>query len=108
MVMTQEVESLNTIDCIRRKLEERMLELGKVYYDEATKYLITSELVAKTNNEIRLVNDITYLLTKVSLLERMYAEEVKILEDRLNDKSMQTTIEESLGMDEERLLDGGT
>lgn len=87
---------INKLDCIRAMLEERMVELGKVYHDEATKYLITGELVPKTDSEKKMINDITYLLTKVSLLERMYAEEVRELENIMSNKSFQTTIDESL------------
>jgi len=97
MVNNTTEESVSIMDRIRNNLREEMENLGKTYYDIATEYLITGEAVAKTNNEKKLVNDITYLLTKISLLERMYARDIEMLENRINNKSVQTTVEESWG-----------
>lgn len=100
MVNNTTEESVGIMDKIRNDVREEMERLGKTYYDIATEYLITGEAVAETNNEKKLVNDITYVLTKISLLERMYADEIIMLENVIhNNKFHQATIEESLDID---------
>jgi hypothetical protein len=101
--MTQNTEKRITMDSIRIRTQEQINELGKIYHDEVVKYLITGEAVAKTDSEKKLVNDIKYLLTKVSLLERMYVDDVRELEDTIDNKFRQTTIEESLGMETDKI-----
>jgi hypothetical protein len=66
----------------------------------ATEYLITGEATPETDGERRLLNDVIYLLTKVSLLERMYVEEIEESEARVeNNRYRQITIEKSLDME---------
>lgn len=85
------------INKVRQRVEEELEVIGRKYNDEVTKYLITSELVAKTNSEIRLVNDITYLLKKIELLEYAYRDEIIALKNKYDYRFMnmnQTTIDD--------------
>ena len=85
---------------IKQKVNEELQATGRIYTDEATKYLVAGELTAKTNSEKKLVMDIVYLLTKVKILENML-ENVIIEKENLeyNNRFKQTTIEEAFAIE---------
>ena len=85
---------------IKQKVNEELQATGRVYTDEATKYLVAGELTAKTNSEKKLVMDIVYLLTKVNILENML-ENIIIEKGNLeyNNRFKQSTIDDSLAIE---------
>ena len=85
---------------VRTKVDEQLEDSGRKYFDEIVKYTITGEFVSRSDSEGKLINDITYLLKKISLIEDAYIDEIIKLEDKIDNRSMrQSTIEESLGLE---------
>lgn len=66
---TEPTEIRHHKDIIREEVNAKLELLGVHYRDEVTRYLLTGESTIQNQSEKRLILDIQYLLTKVSILE---------------------------------------
>ena len=96
----ENIENTGDIRNILRRIDEELVLSHGKYNDEASRYLITGELIPVNESEKRLINDTIYLLNKLRLVQDILSLTIEENKDlRYNRKRRQMTVEESLGMD---------